>query len=56
MEKVKIDRYIDVVFAVKRLRQSRLKSIRTYEEYRTLYDIIVTAIVDDQDTYYNTVA
>ena len=55
LEKLQIDQHVDVAFAVKRLRQVRRNSIRTYNDYRMLHQAVATFIVEDQDEYYNTI-
>ena len=54
LEKLQIDQHVDVAFAVKRLRQVRRNSIRTYNDYRMLHQAVATFILKDQNEYYNT--
>ena len=54
MEKMRADRYVDVAFAVKQLRQSRENSIRSYEQYQILHQVARLAVLGHSDSYYNT--
>ena len=54
MEKMRADRYVDVAFAVKQLRQSRENSIRSYEQYQILHQVVRLAVLGHSDSYYNT--
>ena len=50
LEKMQIDRCVDVAFAVKKVRQCRRKAITTYKDYQTLHETIAAVIVE-QDEY-----
>ena len=54
LEKVLIDRYVDVLLAVIQVRRRRSNAITTYKQFKTLNEIISKYANNNEDTYYNT--
>ena len=53
LEKMRIDRHVDIVFAVKQLRLSRTNSFQIFEQYIIIHQIVQRAIIENHDVYYN---